>query len=183
MSDCRAAISARLSMKIFTVGASMMVMATITTASASMRPENALAGTGARFPSSAATADDPDFPRPLPAFPAPVLVPPPAFEAVPGFEAVPVFGPGPVLVPAAALLPEPDWAPAPGFAGAPLPAAFAPPPRPCAVPAPASWVAGAGRGPPKSAWMTSPPADPAADCCAGGVTLGTLGRRVAMTLL
>src|SRR4051794_12010544 len=122
MSDCRAAISARLSMKIFTVGASMMVMATITTASASMRPENALAGTGSRFPSPAVTADDPDFPRPLPGFPASVLVPGPAFEPVP------VFIPGPVLVPAAALLPGPDWAPAPDFAGAPLPAAFAAPP-------------------------------------------------------
>ena len=49
ISASSAAISARLSMKILTVGASMMVMAIMTTARASIRPENALAGTGSWF--------------------------------------------------------------------------------------------------------------------------------------
>ena len=58
MSAWSAAISARFSKKILTVGASMMVMAIMTTSSASMRPEKALAGTGSRSSAGAAPSLD-----------------------------------------------------------------------------------------------------------------------------
>ncbi len=174
MSACRAAISARLSRKILTVGASRMVMAIMTTPRASSRPENALAGTGSR-----------DSSGPPAAVRSGVLPPvfPPAFPAgrVAGFAGAPA-------VAAAVRGLAGEAAPEPPGAGLPVGADA----RGEAGAAPAGVAAAPLRAPPKSAWMTSPPsaaaprpvaAALAAAALAAGVARGTLGRRVAMSLL
>src|SRR5512134_1663921 len=166
MSAWSAAISARFSKKILTVGASMMVMAIMTTSSASMRPEKALAGTGC---------------SPAGAAPCPEAVPDEAPDAV----AVPF----PAGFGLAAFCRAADGAPggvaADGVAaGGPVPAwlAWWPGVREfgAALPAWSCWVP---RELPKSAWMTSPPSPVSGDFGAAGVARGTLGRRVAMSLL
>jgi hypothetical protein len=132
-------------------------MAIITTANASNRPENALAGTGSNDSRSAASTGLVTDGLPMREFPrreAPELRLPLLRRSV--------------LLPSVLLL-----------------SALR---REAVFGASWLWLLTAGPsddclwGPPKSALMTSPPTD--ASCFrAAGVALGTLGRRVAMTLL
>src|SRR4029453_18021493 len=174
-----AAISARFSKKIFTVGASMTVMAIITTAKASMRPEKARAGTGAWS----------SFRDPLLAACAPALysvrywILGLAFACAVWPDARPVvvlFLPLPGPLARGAWLsdfPAPDFT-VPGLVVPDLtvPGLTVPCLRESGLPV----FAGSDRPDPNSARMTSPPSALSLAGPERALALGTLGRRVAM---